>query len=61
MKKEDTLAFIESKWDSWFVPGLSDFVRVPNLTQMVDPDYLKNGLMEKAMECVDSYIDKLEI
>lgn len=28
---------------------------------MVDPDYLKNGLNEKAMEVVDDYINKLEL
>jgi len=26
---------------------------------MVDPNYLKNGLIEKAMQCVDDYINKL--
>jgi hypothetical protein len=40
VNKEETLAFVEKNWDSWFIPGLSDFVRVPNLTPMVDPEYL---------------------
>jgi len=58
---DETRKNIESLWDSWFVAGLSDFIRIPNLTPMVDPDYLKNGLNEQAMECVDGYINKLEI
>ena len=45
MNKDDTAKFIDSKWDSWYVPGLSDFVRTPNLTAMVDPEYLTNGLL----------------
>ena len=61
VNKEETLAFVEKNWDSWFIPGLSDFVRVPNLTPMVDPEYLQNGLVEKSMECVDEYINKLEV
>ncbi len=61
IQKKETLEFVESHWDSWYVPGLSDFVRIPNLTTMCDPDYLTNGLLEKAMECVDGYIQKLEI
>jgi hypothetical protein len=61
MNKEETLKNIDAQWDSWFVPGLQDFVRVPNLTSMVDPDYLTNGLVQKSMECVDTYINKLEI
>jgi hypothetical protein len=59
--KEQTLDIVEKNWDSWFIPGLSDFVRVPNLTPMVDPEYLNNGLVEKSMECVDGYINQLEI
>ena len=37
---------IEKYWDNWYVKGLSDFIRVPNLTPMVDKDYLTNGLIE---------------
>jgi len=58
---ERTKSFIDDKWNSWFVAGLSDFVRVPNLTPMVDPEFKTNGLIEKAMVCVDEYINKLEI
>lgn len=43
------------------MPGISDFVRVPNLTPMVDKDYLTNGLLEKAIDCVDQYVQKLAI
>lgn len=58
---EKTKAIIQEHWDNWYVAGLSDFIRVPNLTPMVDPDYLKNGLNEKAMQCVDDYINKLNV
>lgn len=56
LSKEETLKNIGDRWDNWFIPGLQDFVRVPNLTTMVDPDYLTNGLLQKSMECVDGYI-----
>jgi len=58
---EKTKENIEQFWDSWYVPGLSDFIRIPNLTPMVDPDYLTNGLCEQSMELVDKYIHKLDI
>ena len=58
---EKTKAFIHEHWDSWYVAGLSDFIRVPNLTPMVDPEFTKNGLIEQAMVCVDEYINKLDI
>lgn len=43
------------------MPGLSDFIRVPNLSPLFDPDYQDNGLNEQAMACVDDWINKLEI
>lgn len=61
MNKETTAASVDANWDSWFIPGLSDFVRVPNLTTMVDNEYLTNGRLEQAMELVDSYIKKLGV
>ena len=61
MNKENTQAFLDSTFDSWFVPGLSDFVRVPNLTPMVDPDYLTNGKLDQAIECVDTYVRELQV
>jgi len=61
VNKEKTIEVVNQHWDSWFVPGLADFIRVPNLTPMVDNEYLQNGLVEKSMECVDEYINKLEV
>jgi acetylornithine deacetylase/succinyl-diaminopimelate desuccinylase-like protein len=61
MNKDKTLETIEKNWDSWFIPGLSDFIAVDNLTLMVDPEYFTNGKVEKAMDLVDSYINKLDI
>jgi len=52
---------MDQYWDNWYVKGLSEFIEIPNLTPMVDPDYLKNGLNEKAMELVDNYINELEL
>lgn len=46
INKDSTISYIDSKFDSWFVKGLQDFVRIPNLTPMVDSNYLTNGLVE---------------
>lgn len=61
VNSEKTKQFIDSKWDDWYVKGLSDFIRVPNLTPMVDAEYLTNGHVEAAYKCVDEYIDQLEL
>lgn len=61
MDKTATDANIEAKWEDWYVKGLSDFIRVPNLSPNYDANFLTNGLIEQAMELVDTYINQLEI
>jgi hypothetical protein len=56
MNKEKTLESVNNHWDNWWVPGLQDFVRIPNLTTMVDTEYLTNGKVEQAMKQVDGCI-----
>ena len=59
--KAATDANIEAKWDDWYVKGLSDFIRVPNLSPNYDANFSTNGLIEQAMELVDTYVNQLEI
>jgi acetylornithine deacetylase/succinyl-diaminopimelate desuccinylase-like protein len=59
--QEKFAGYIDSQFEPFFVKGLQDFVRIPNLTPMVDADYATNGLLQKAMECVDTYIQSLDI
>lgn len=61
MNKDKTLETIEKHWDSWYIPGLSAFIDVENLTTMVDPEYLTNGKLEESMDLVDKYINQMEI
>lgn len=61
MDYEKTAQFVDGLWEPWFVQGLSDFIDTPNLTPMVDAEYLKNGKMELAMDLVDNYINKLNL
>ena len=61
MNKEKTLESVDNHWDSWWVPALQDFVRIPNLTTMVDPEYLTNGKVELAMKQVDERIQALGV
>jgi hypothetical protein len=44
-EKNATLKLVEEFWESWYVNGISDFVKVPNLTPMVDENYSTNGLL----------------
>jgi hypothetical protein len=46
MDKQKTLEVIDTYWEDWYVAGISDFVRIPNLTPDVDAEYKTNGLLE---------------
>ncbi len=59
--KNATLKLVNEFWESWYVNGISDFVRVPNLTPMVDEHYTTNGLLQQAIDLVHKYVEKLEI
>ncbi|HSR53763.1 MAG TPA: M20/M25/M40 family metallo-hydrolase [Acidobacteriota bacterium] len=43
---------IEASWRETVLPGLRDFIRIPNLSPAFDPEWADNGLMEQAVEQV---------
>jgi len=47
--KEATSRNIDEKWDDWYVKGLSDFIRVPNLSPLYDAEFFTNGRIEEAI------------
>ena len=55
--KAATDSNIEEKWDNWYVKGLSDFIKVPNLSPNYDAEFLTNGKIEQAIKLVDNYIN----
>lgn len=61
ISKEATQKFLDEHFESWFVKGVSDFIREPNLSLLFDPTYLTNGKYQKAMELVKKYVDELKI
>lgn len=61
MDKAATDRNIDERWDDWYVKGLCDFIRVPNLSPNYDAEFLTNGKIEQAMEVVDNYINQLQI
>uniref|UniRef100_A0A7S3MZR0 Uncharacterized protein n=1 Tax=Strombidium inclinatum TaxID=197538 RepID=A0A7S3MZR0_9SPIT len=61
MNKDETLKYIGDNWDSWYMKGLCEFIDIPNLSPNFDEEYFTNGQLEKAIEHIDNYINKLEI
>ena len=61
MEKTKTLETVDKYFESWFVKGMEEFIRIPNLTTMCDPTYLENGNLEKCMASVDTYVQKIGV
>lgn len=45
-------------WEQDALPVLSDYLRLPNLSQIFDPDWKKNGAMDKAAQLFQDWLQK---
>ena len=55
MDTKKTESFVNTLWDDSIIPQLSDYVRIPNKSPMFDPDWEKNGHMEKAVRQFEAW------
>lgn len=53
--------FIEKVFTESALPSLMEYIKIPNLSRNFDPDWNKNGLLEKAAEHVKSWVEQLKI
>ena len=49
MDSQRASSFINGLWDGEIVPALSDYIRIPNKSPAFDPDWEKNGHMDRAV------------
>ena len=52
--QEKLQAFVDGFWDDEILPTIQDYIRVPNVSPVFDPDWEKNGHMDKALELARS-------
>jgi acetylornithine deacetylase/succinyl-diaminopimelate desuccinylase-like protein len=50
MDSAKTPAFIDRLWDTEIVPTLEEYIRIPNKSPAFDPEWEKNGHMERAVQ-----------
>lgn len=50
--------FVDTLWDNEIVPTLSDYIRIPNVSQMFDADWEKNGHTDKAVALLADWARK---
>ena len=50
-------AFAERRWDEEIVPALTDYIAIPAKSPMFDPDWEKNGFIEKVIRDAASWVE----
>jgi len=56
MDNNKTASFVNDMWDSSIIPELSEYIKHPNKSPHFDPDWEKNGHMEKAVQQFDAWV-----
>jgi len=55
MDNNKTAEFVNNMWDSEIIPQISDYIKVPNKSPIFDPDWEKNGHMDKAVVMLEAW------
>ena len=55
MDAQKTARFMESIWDNAIIPALTDYIAIPAKSPAFDPDWEKNGHMEKAVKLFEAW------
>jgi acetylornithine deacetylase/succinyl-diaminopimelate desuccinylase-like protein len=61
MDNKKTGDFVSDIWDNSIVPEISEYIKVPNKSPTFDPDWEKNGHMEKAVQMLETWSRKQPI
>ena len=58
MNQDKNMNFVKSYWHDAIIPSLSEFVKIPCKSQDFDPDWQKNGYLEKAAVLIADWAKK---
>ena len=61
MDKNSLFKYVNKSFNSYLLPNLMNFVRIPNTSTEFDPDWKQNGLLLKACNSVINYAKSLNI
>ncbi|MFN0243088.1 MAG: M20 family metallopeptidase [Planctomycetota bacterium] len=61
MDKTNTLDLVERTWNESIVPAITEYIRIPNKSPAYDPEWEKNGHMERAVKLIEAWCRSREI
>jgi hypothetical protein len=59
--KDSINTYIEQQYRSSYIPSLQEFVTIPNTSRLYDSQWDTNGLLEKAGQHIQKWVEGLEI
>ncbi|MGH9461259.1 MAG: M20/M25/M40 family metallo-hydrolase [Vicinamibacteria bacterium] len=51
-------SFVNGFWDGEILPTIQEYIRVPNVSAQFDPQWEKNGHMEKALQLAKNWVER---
>ncbi len=54
----DTRAFVDRFWEDEILPSLTEYIAVPNVSVLFDPDWEANGHMEEALRMGRAFMER---
>jgi acetylornithine deacetylase/succinyl-diaminopimelate desuccinylase-like protein len=61
MSKSDILGAVDKYWENEIIPTLMEYIEIPAKSPAFDPDWEKNGFIQKALELVENWIEQRNI
>src|SRR6266849_4304288 len=58
MNSTTLLSAISTQWDAEIVPQLTDYIRIPAKSPHFDPDWKKNGHIERVIALAEAWVRK---
>jgi acetylornithine deacetylase/succinyl-diaminopimelate desuccinylase-like protein len=61
MNVDQTRPLIDETWSSSIVPTLEQYIRIPNQSPLFDPDWKKNGHMDRAVALARKWVESQQV
>jgi acetylornithine deacetylase/succinyl-diaminopimelate desuccinylase-like protein len=54
-------AYADRAWDDKILPALTDYIAIPSKSPMFDPDWAKNGFVERVVRDTAAWIERQQV
>ncbi len=61
MNTSEIRTAVGALWDNSIIPALQQYIRIPNQSPLFDPDWEKNGYMQKAVDLAADWVGRQKV